>query len=198
MLLHPSLEKWRLFYEPYFESKNAVIDFVNRCEEIEPDSDKHVVKIMMHQTQRLVTIAKDMALLHKHDDPLTLLFLLICAENISKLFDDYNQDGKSKYYVIKFFNKFLSETDKELLERSFIVNNQCLPIENIARQLYSIRCDVVHEGHYWSFSFSRDGIPIITGGRGEEPIVTVKITMAQFRSIIIQGCINAIESKYIL
>lgn len=113
------MEKWIDFITPFFPNYQATEDFIQRCESLTTNDTNHKAKIMMHQTQRLVSIADDLPQLRPKRESLQLLFLMICVEHISKLHDNFTSEGQSRKYVKRFFNTFLSPEDKELLEANF-------------------------------------------------------------------------------
>lgn len=183
------------FFTPYFPDPHTAEDFVTRCKLLTPADANHKAKIMMHQTQRLVSIADDLPKLRPKRESLQLLFLMICAEHISKVHDDFTGEGQSKKYVKRFFNEFLSDSDKDKLGTSFI-DNAALPMtalgfEKVVDLLYDVRCDVVHEGKYWDFSFHDGNTPMVN----VDPDVNVYLTFLELRDIIVKGCINAIKDK---
>lgn len=189
------MTEWINFFIPFFPDSQAKENFVQRCESLTPDDTNHKAKIMMHQTQRLVSIADELPRLRRKRESLQLLFLMICVEHISKLHDNFTSEGQSKKYVRRFFNTFLSPEDKELLEANFI-NNAVTPMErldfgSIVDLLYDVRCDVVHEGKYWLFHFHDGQTPMVN----VEPNVTVSLTIDDFKKIVVNGCINAINDK---
>jgi hypothetical protein len=186
------MEPWLSFYRPHFESMKAANDFVRECEDLQPSTQKHIAKIMMHQTQRLVSIVDDLPKFRPHKEPLQLLFLLMCTENIAKLHDGFVGEGKSRYYVKKFFEKFLSKSDKDVLSYGFTANVD--PLSSIGFNkavdlLYDIRCDVVHEGNYTDFAFHDGQMAMVN----INPDVTAEIQLVRVRDIIVRGCINAIK-----
>jgi hypothetical protein len=184
-----------VFYKPFFSDLRTTEDFVNRCENLAPSDPNHAAKIMMHQTQRLVSISDDFPRIRPQRECLQLLFLIICIETISKIHDGFRGEGKSKKYVKLFFDKFLSQTDKDCLAATF-VDNSSMPmtkigINEVIDLLYGIRCDVVHEGNYWGFSFFDGQTPMVN----VDPNVNVYISLNELRDIIIMGCINAINDR---
>lgn len=189
------MTKWINFYRPFFASDDETKTFVKNCEELAPDVAIHDAKIMMHQTQRLVSIADDLPKLRPKIESLQLLFLMICVEHISKLHDGFTGEGQSKKYVKRFFAEFITESDKDKLGKSFVERSSmpmsALGLERVVDLLYSVRCDVVHEGKYWGFSFHDGQIPMVN----VDPDVNVYITLREFRDIIVKGCIKAIEDK---
>jgi hypothetical protein len=185
------MEKWIEFYAPFFASDEEAAAFVNSYEQLKPESALHRAKIMMHQVQRMVTLADDMAKLRPGRESLQLLFLMACAENISKIFHGYNKEGQSRHFIDKFFKQFLSHEDKEILELSFLTSEQePMSLHQVIGCLYSVRCDVVHEGQYWSFNFGEPGNPIFN----VKPTVTVNLTLSEFRAIVVRSAIRAVIS----
>ena len=62
--------------------------------------------------------------------------------------------------------------------------------------LYDIRCDVVHEGNYWEFSFHDGRTPMVNVDRDTASKITISnITFDQFRAIVVRGCVNAVRDK---
>lgn len=187
------MDKWLAFYNPHFKSQNETKKFVDSCEK--QAYPNNVAKILMHQVQRLISLSDDIQKIRPNDEPLQLLFLIMCVENVAKLHDDYSGEGKSKYYVKKFFDDFLSNADKDFLRNGFIDNNdkwlRPLIFDRVVEMLYKIRCDVVHEGNYTDFCFS-DGK---TGMSNINPDVIAEVTQQNVRDVIIRGCIKAIQSK---
>lgn len=186
------MEKWIEFYEPVFPSRDEAEAFVAELELInDPEIPRHRAKIMMHQAQRLVSLADDIVAIREGKESLQLLFLLICAENIAKLFHNFEEDGQSKAFVRRFFSEFVIGDDKATLEKSlFSYQGVALNVQEVADALYSVRCDVVHEGQYWGFSFHDGNTPILNSA----PDVQVHITIEQFRSIVVRGCVRAVQA----
>lgn len=188
------MEPWLSFYLRHFASRIEAEDFVQACENLQPSSPNHVAKIMMHQTQRLVSIADDLPQFRPHTEPLQVLFLVMCSENIAKLHDGFSDEGKSRRYVQQFFDKFLLQSDKDALSYGFKVNRDRLPPIGFGKAvdlLYDIRCDVVHEGNYRDFAFHNGHMPMVN----TDPDVIAEIQLVQVRDIILRGCINAIKDQ---
>lgn len=185
-------EKWFKFYRPFFATDEEACQFVTVNEDYAPDSPMHPAKIMMHQTQRLVSLADDLPKIRPTRDSLQLLFLIICAENIAKLYDNFAGEGKSRSYVRRFFTFFVPETYRNTLASGFVHRRPGRPfgIEEVADLLYNVRCDVVHEGMYWGFFFRHGDTTMMN----IDPKVYAKISLSELRDIIVHGCINAINS----
>jgi hypothetical protein len=188
------MEPWLSFYLRHFASRKEAEDFVQACENLQPSAQNHVAKIMMHQTQRLVSIADDLPQFRPHKEPLQVLFLAMCSENIAKLHDGFSGEGKSRHYVQQFFNEFLSQSDKDALSYGFNVNIDLLPSIGFGKAvslLYDIRCDVVHEGNYTDFAFHDGHMSMVN----TDPDVIAEIQLVQIRDIVVRGCINAVKDK---
>ena len=189
------MDEWLTFYNPYFENQGEAKKFVESCEiQSHPNN---AAKVMMHQVQRLVSLADDIQKIRPNSEPLKLLILIMCVENIAKLHGGYTGEGYSQKYVKKFFNDFLSDADKDLLRNGFADNNdewlRPLSLDNVVKMLYKIRCDVVHEGNYLSFSFHDGETEML---EMVEPYVVIPhISLHDVRRVIIRGCINAIQDK---
>jgi hypothetical protein len=187
------MDKWLEFYNPHFKSQNETKKFVDSCEK--QAYPNNVAKILMHQVQRLISLSGDIQKIRPNDEPLQLLFLIMCVENVAKLHDGYTSEYKSKHYVKKFFNDFLSDVDKDFLRNGFIDNDDVwlrpLNFERVIEMLYKIRCDVIHEGNYTDFGFYDGNIKL----SNSNPNVIAKVTLQNVRDIIIRGCIKAIQSK---
>jgi hypothetical protein len=181
------MEKWIEFYVPFFSSRDTATEFVAACEVRTAASEKAM--LLMHQTQRLVSLADDIVKIRPRDS-LRVLFLLICAESVAKLHAGFNKEGGSRKYTQKFFTDFVCPEDKKRIEAGFI-DDRHLSLEAVVNHLYDIRCDVVHEGHYWGFFFSSDGWT--TSSIYSD--VGVRIGYSEFRGIIVRGAIEAIQSK---
>jgi len=187
------MEKWIEFYETYFPTPSAALEFVTACE---ARSDAtYAAMLIMHQTQRLVTLADDITKIRPRDS-LRLLFLAVCAENVAKLQDGFAQEGKSRAYTQKFFDDFVSVDDKSRLESGFVTEDttgidRTLKLKEVVDYLYDIRCDVVHEGKYWEFFFATDEYTRYSGNAE----IGVRIPYQEFRDIIVRGAIAAVRSR---
>jgi hypothetical protein len=185
------MDKWISFYSMHFDNRQETIDFVQLLEALDLAAPNHRAKIMMHQIQRLVSLADDVQKITENCDALRLFFLIICAENISKLQANYLDDDKSKYYVQNFFKNFMDSKDKKLIESSFVDSTfKVLNLQEAIGFLYKVRCSVVHEGNYWSFQFAFPDISVICC----DPPLTVGIRFEQLRAVVVRSGINAIRS----
>ncbi len=87
-------QPWLDFYNPYFASAQEVTAFVEQIEAIPTGDPMYRRKILMHQTQRLVSIAIDIDQIRPRKQAVQLAFLIISCESISKLFHNYEGDMK--------------------------------------------------------------------------------------------------------
>lgn len=186
------MNKWINFYEQFFIDHAAAKIFVDSVEFIDdPEITKHRAKIMMHQVQRLVSLADDLIEIRKGKESISLLFLLICAENVAKLFHDFKSEGESRKYVRKFFDEFVIGNDRKILEDSFSTHEiTAISLQAIVDGLYVVRCDVVHEGRYWDFHFG----DVNDATLNLDPDFVVKISLKNLRDIVVRGCIHAIKT----
>ena len=199
------MSDWLPFYLPFFDKQAEAEDFVERCEgQVLPNN---TAKIMMHQTKRLVSISDQMQQIQEDYPLLRLLFLLICAENIAKLAEQFDKDGKSREFVQKFFRLYSIPKEQQRLGRSFEDDVECpVGLEVAVDILYAVRCDIVHGGRYWGFSFS-DGKRRMWNDdpRSDELLkknkkkkcdaIVVTLTFEELREIIVRSCIRAIQGK---
>lgn len=203
--------KWIDFFKPFFPTLKDAFAFVKACESINPDYkpleelEDSTPKIMMHQTVRLISLSDDIRTIKPSKDPLSLFFIIVCAECVAKLSDHYNGEGKSRDYVRKFFNDFIRPKDRQKLEEAFsypFARGRTFGYEKVIDLLYDIRCDVAHEGRYWGFSFP-DAItrrtivnPHPRRSKVKHPEtepVSARITFNEIRDIIVRGCIAAVQ-----
>lgn len=187
------MEKWVNFYRSFFPTENEARSFVEACEDLARPNN--TAKIMMHQCQRLVSISDNIPQIRPHSESLQLLFLLMCAENIAKLHAEFPGEGQSRAYVRRFFETFLSDTDRDALGASFVDHSKLLMpslgLRGAIDMLYNVRCDVVHEGNYWEFSFHDGTVPMLN----TDPDVISHITFDQFRAMVVRGCICAVRDR---
>jgi hypothetical protein len=187
------VETWIDFFGPYFDSRAAAEAWVAQCEALSPP--QNAAKIMMHQTQRLVSLAEDVPRIRPHAEPLQLLFLLVCAENVAKLYDGFTDEGQSRAYVRRFFESFVTHADRQTLSSAFADLKdhllRSLPFKQAVDLIYDIRCDVVHEGNIWGFAFHDGAMSMINVA----PDVEARIGLSTLRDIVVRGCIQAVSSK---
>lgn len=147
---------------------------------------------MMHQCQRLVSIADDLPTIRRNVESLQVMFLMTCVEHIAKLHDRYVGEGQSRAYVQRFFDSFVTGGERRTMEIAFTDDTdhlmRPLDLRRAVDVLYDVRCDVVHEGNYWGFNFHDGRMPMLNNA----PDVTANITLAQLRNLVVRGCISAV------
>lgn len=147
----------------------------------------------MHQGQRLISISDDIPRIRPRDESLKLLFLMMCAENIAKLHDQFQGEGQSRAYVRRFFETFLQPADQNAIGVAFADHSQHsmpkLGFRAAIDMLYEVRCDVVHEGNYSDFVFHDGNTPMLNC----DPDVISYMTFDEFRAVVIRGCIIAVQ-----
>jgi hypothetical protein len=180
------VDKWLDFYRPYFCKSSDLLHFVQDCEDLAVDDPRHRAKIMMHQGMRLLSIANRMDIVEKGYEPLKLLFLLICAENISKLNLSTEESGNSRVHVIRFFCEFCPLSDQQAIVKKIDLRENQSGLKGRIDILYNIRCDVVHEGHYWGFQFATDEDPLVFTGFKEQ-VLRVRMKYEEFRDVVARG-----------
>ncbi|HEX5361683.1 MAG TPA: hypothetical protein VFW49_11485 [Fluviicoccus sp.] len=185
------MNTWIEFYSEFFQSRSEAISFVERIENIAADNPIHPSRIIMHQTQRLISLADDMPKIRPQRESLQLIFLMICAENVSKLHANFNGDGLSKAYTKRFFMEILPEEPRECFRRCFMRDDwSAMTVDQVVSALYEVRCDVVHEGKYWGFNLPKEGRQMLN----QAPDLIVRASYQDLRRFVVLGCIEAIQT----
>ena len=95
--------------------------------------------------------------------------------------DRFSGEGRSREYTKQFFNRFASHEDRALIRLGFFdLEQRPLSLGAVIDALYDIRCDVVHEGNYWSFSFKTGHYGMLSG----EYDLIAQISLHDFRSVV--------------
>ncbi|EGR4374131.1 hypothetical protein DDM70_17340, partial [Vibrio cholerae] len=66
-------------------------------------------------------------------------------------------------------------------------------LDTVVSALYSIRCDVVHEGNYWSFDFANAYGPSVWSSKDGNQILSVRLTFEDLKDIVVEGIISAVK-----
>ncbi len=178
--------KWLEFYAPHFPDMAEAEAFVNACEaQVLP---RNSAKIIMHQAQRLISLADDIVKIRPYRESLQIFFLIVCAEAIAKLDSSAPQSLGSAEAVQRFFRDFVPDWGKSALA-SGLVNHSDNPLglEETVKVLYHVRCDVVHEGELSSIALHDGVTPMLS----VDPAVIARISIRQLRDIVVAGCIEA-------
>jgi hypothetical protein len=112
----------------------------------------------------------------------------MAAETVAKLIREYKQEGDSKKHVRLFFEEDCSKSARQTLAAAFEKNGETLSLRAAVEYLYQIRCDVVHEGRYFTYSLSSD-VPMLNPGHNGS--VIAKIGLGDLRKIVLEGTLLA-------
>jgi hypothetical protein len=187
------MNKWLSFYVSFFTSTDKARKFVEACEAQPAEANR--AKIIMHQTQRLVSIADKIPQIRPGRVALQILFLIVCAECVAKLYKDFKGEGKSHEHVQIFFNDLLTDDDKELIGNGFrTIDSGPLGLKAAVDVLYAVRCDVVHEGQYWAFSLKEnESSKVNVGINGDGFLADVRYE--DIRNAVVRGAIRAAKRR---
>jgi hypothetical protein len=191
------IKRWAAFVKPCFSDTIKAERFVKKCENL--PKEKQNAKLMLHQAQRLVTLADDIYKIRPRDS-LRVLFLISCAEAIAKLYENFTGECEVYKHVELFFTKLCDPKDIKSLNNAFYIltikkqNKKFLCLHQAIRYLYTVRCDVVHEGRYWEFFFrSPDMQEQATPNFKKQELICSKITYDVLRNIVVKGATRAID-----
>lgn len=189
------MNAWIDFYKPFFATPEAARSFVESLEKNKPSDPRYPATVMMHQAQRLISIADDIDVIRPEQYSLKLFFLVICTETMSKLFQRSPENCESRHAVRFFFDQFISDHNQEVLTSAFKKPyHPKSTIETVADCLYDVRADVVLEGKHWEFKFKENGTPMLNlDPEGNVYIVSIDYAELRHIHIIVQGCIKAIQ-----
>ncbi len=182
------------FFRHYCDSESEAKKLVEKCGNL--PKEKQNARTMINLIQRLIYLADNAEKLKPGRDALKLLFLIICAEAIAKLYKNFDGVGKSKEHVKIFLSELCRPDDIESLSGALAIEKegqkQKLSLEEVIDYLYGVRCWIAHEGYYWGFHFLRPGVTIGMDYKSGN-IVHPYITYEELRDIIIRGTIRAIN-----
>lgn len=148
-----SIDYWEYFV-PVFESQEKAKQFIESTEK------NQKTRIITHQCARMLYLADKVC--QRARPALDVLFFIIIAEGVAKIFFDFQGKGKSEDHVYKFFKKICSNEDKNTLKKSFVEENtntgyeEFLTLDQTIELLYDVRCDVVHRGIYFDNLILKD------------------------------------------
>jgi hypothetical protein len=177
------------FFKEYFNNESEFDEFYEKINVNER------ARKMLHQTARIISLADKLGDYIAGRPAINLLFYIITAELIAKLYYDYKGEGKSLYYVKAFFNDFCSDYNKKRLSKSIKSNDTLLNFEEVIEFFYKVRCDVVHEGNYYKYSFKNNDAEENIFANVLLPDFIINIQIEEVRRIIIESSIRAIQIK---
>ena len=180
---------YKEFFKDYFSSKSEFDDFYKNIYSID-NAPK-----MFHQTARIISLADKLGDYIAYRPAINLLFYIMTAELVAKLYYDFHEEGKSKEFVKKFFNDFCTVDNKFKLSTSIKKDDTYLSFEDVIDFFYKIRCDVVHEGNYYKYFFNEGNSDKNIYSNAELPNYKINIRIEEIRKIIIESSINAVMLK---
>ncbi|MDD4564236.1 MAG: hypothetical protein PHE79_01925 [Eubacteriales bacterium] len=162
------------FMESIFDSTpmvsmELIFDADNDC-----DANINIPRLMLNNTVRLCKLATDMEKIRPGKDALKITYLITCIETLYNLSgittNSVGEKLNKTTTIIDFFDIYLIEPDKEeilskvkrSLADSYFDSGQpseTITIEIFARIINEARNIFMHEGDYWTFSFSNSGYP---------------------------------------
>lgn len=188
------------FYQKYCKDATRLVE---TCRDLE--RDRRPLRIM-NTIERLMSLEEDVVRIRPREG-LTLFFLVVCIESIYVF-----SETDLKWKVTDFFTNHVAPTDQEDLIRgiqrslsddSIRERGRELSIETIARLISKVRNTFAHEGVYWTFHFAdEDRVPTLniiklkeaSGEDEAEHSYEVTLTLEEFKSIVIRGCIRFLGS----
>ena len=180
---------YKEFFNEYFTSEAEFDEFYSKLK-----IDDNALK-MLHQTARIISLADELGDYIAYRPAINLLFYIMTAELVAKLFYHYKNERESKEYVKKFFNDFCSDENKIKLSNSIKKNDILLNLDEVIDFFYKIRCDVAHEGNYYKYSFRKNDSDENNFRNAELPDYKIDISIEDIRKIIIESSLNAVTKK---
>ncbi len=188
--MHVAFIDYPAFFDGAFPGKK-VKEFVDCVEGIDVSVSK--AKLVIHQAARMLWLGDRIAECARGRPALQIFFHLIAAEAVSKITFAFDGEGRSREYVRKFFEELCGTEHHGVLETVFTpeIGEDPIVLRDAVDLLYSIRCDVVHEGQYFSFDMpERDGdTPLMGSIKGR--IITVRRPVTHIRQIVLEGAVLA-------
>lgn len=190
--MHVANIDWADFFRPAFLSMDASRAFINCVEDVPVATSK--AKIVMHQAARMLWLGDRMDEVAKGRPALQVLFQLIAAEAVAKLVNNFVAEGESRKHVRLFFEDICSESHRAALAKAFshAPGGLFLSVRETVDFLYEVRCDVVHEGAYFTLTLARPGDTLkwLTPSGSSKASLIVGITVQQLRQIVLEGAIR--------
>jgi hypothetical protein len=181
---------YKVFYSDFFENDTTYTDFYAKLKKCSNNAPK-----MFHQTARMIWLSDKIEQYTTYRPAIRLLFYLIVAELVSKLYDNFDGEGWSNKYIHSFFNDFCSDRNKAILNNSVYKKKVLLNLSDVIDYFYKIRCDIVHEGNYYKYSFKEDTDNNYNSNYDLPQEYKVNIRIAELRNIIIETSLTAVEKK---
>jgi hypothetical protein len=140
---------------------------------------KRTAKVILNQAARMIWLADRIQAVSKGRPALPITFFIIAAEAVAKLADGFEEEGQSRVYVRRFFSDFCTEEERARAHRAleWAIPRPPTSPDGVADYLYSIRCDVVHEGRYFEMTLPSD------------------LCVAAVRSVVLEGAVRAATKR---
>ncbi len=143
-------------FRDYFKNETELEDFILVKLSFTGDNTP---RIMINTVQRLVTLSDEMDKIRHDRRDLSIFFIVTCIHALYSLVP--NLKMKKQDMVIDFFDRFLDQTDRDVIEKGISISTDEelfykdeISINEFALLMNSIRNNVAHEGIYWSFHFN--------------------------------------------
>lgn len=178
------------FYRPAFPSLGESQVFHERLKALSPPNNKPLV--LYHQAGRMIWLGDRIDTVAAGRPPFQVLFYIIAAELAAKIAFGFQGEGRSREHVRRFFEEICSERHRTRLATAFHrVAGAYLSCREAIDFLYDVRCDVVHEGRYYSLNLRtpESQFPMMTG-RGDNGPIT-DISLPELRAIVLEGSVLA-------
>lgn len=186
---HVAAVDFEQFYQPAFPDAAAAQAFVSCVERIPAEQSK--AKIVLHQAARMLWLADRIEEVARGRPALFILFYLIAAEAVAKLVVRYQGEGESRRHVRLFFEDICSARHRGILANAFTtgVGTAALTVRETVDLLYDVRCDVVHEGQYFTFTLPEptDRFQMITEYGGA--VLMPSIRALDLRQVVLEGAV---------
>lgn len=176
------------YYSRAFQSRGGASDFVRCVEDVPVEKSK--AKIVLYQAARMLWLGEQIETIAKARPAFQVLFQLIAAELVAKLAYDFKGDGQSRKHVHLFFEEICSDGHRGVMTGLFRdPRGPAITLPGIVDLLYDIRCDVVHEGRYFTFTMpdERGGVPLVTI-IGERHLIA-RAPICDLHQVVLEGAI---------
>ena len=176
------------FYRLAFANQEGARRFVEEVEQLPPS--RNTPKVALHQAARMLWLADRIEEVARGRPALQILFFLIAAEAVAKIVFGFKGEGKSRYYVHRFFAEICSQEHRDRLASAFsTVGRGHFSCEETVNYLYDVRCDVVHEGMYFGMNLKLPGDTVDTLTQFSGRSIIAHITAKDIRQIVLEGSV---------
>lgn len=184
--------EWIDFYSEHLDC-SELVNVINACMTLDPSAPEFNARRMMLQCKRLVDIsnAQQQATINNH--ALKLFFIIVLAENSAKFYYEFDGDGQSKKHVRKFFEEMMPEHHRGFLQKNITNPGQPPCLRFAVDFLYSVRCDVAHEGMYYKFHFRDSSYPLMVDAG--DKMASISLTYEDLVKMTVETAYVSIREK---